>query len=231
MEVLIAAVIGLIAVAGMLILVANTFASSSTTIRITGLTEEMRTAMQIMTRELRRANYHDTYAACFANEDCIANLGINGVVKNITIDGGSGGDCFWFWYDRPQGGSTPVGINNEQVAAFRRATDGNGVGSIEMSVSGTGTPNCNDDSANWQPLTNPEIYDITAFAVTDTGSFTSTVSTAGSVLSVNRIGLAMTGSLVNDPSIPTWMGGSGAPTVQLQDFIRVRNDVPTPPGP
>jgi type IV pilus assembly protein PilW len=231
MEVLIAAAIGLIAVAGMLVLMANTFSTGSKTIRVTGLTKEMRTAMQIMTRELRRANYHGTYAACFGDDNCIAALGISGVVKNITINGGSGGSCFWFWYDRPQGSSTPVAIGSEQVAAFRRATDGAGVGTIEMTVGGTAAPNCNDDSANWQTITDPDIYDITAFTVTSTGSFASTVTAAGATLSVNRIGIAMTGSLVNDPSIPAWMGGSHTPTVQLEDFVRVRNDVPSPPGP
>ncbi len=231
MELLIAAVISLVAVAGMLMLVANTFSTASKTIRVTGLSDEMRTAMQVMTRELRRANYHGSYANCFANENCIANLGISGVVKNISINGGSGGSCFWFWYDRPQNGASPVSVSNEQVAAFRRTTNGDGVGAIEMTVSGTAAPNCNDDSANWQPITDPGIYDITAFSVTSTGSFSAPVTAAGSSLSVNRIGLAMTGSLVMSPGIPAWMSGSGTPTVQLENFVRVRNDIPSPPGP
>lgn len=231
MELLVAAVISLVAVAGMLMLLANTFGASTKTIRITGLTKEMRTAMQIMTRELRRANYHGTYAACFGNENCISNLGISGVVKDISIDGGSGGSCFWFWYDRPQSGSTPVDIGSEQVAAFRRATNGSGVGSIEMMVGGTTTPDCGNDGANWQPITDTDVYDITTFSVTNTGSFAPIVTATGSSLSVNRIGIAMTGSLVNSPGIPAWMGGSDAPMVRLEDFIRVRNDIPTPAGP
>lgn len=230
MELLIAAAIGLIAISGMLMLMANTFSTGSKTIRMTGLTEEMRTAMQIMSRELRRANYHGSYAACFNNESCIAELGISGVVTDINI-GGAASDCFWFWYDRPQGSSTPVGIGSEQVAAFRRTTNSSGVGLIEMTVAGTAAPNCNDDSANWQAITNPDSYDITGFRVTDNLSFTSAVTGAGAALSVNRIGIAMMGRLVNDPSLPAWMGGTGTPTVRLSDFIRVRNDIPNPPGP
>ena len=228
MELLIAGMISIVASAGMLALMANTLGSGTKTIKMTRLSQEMRSSMQIMTRELRRANYHGSYAACFGDENCVTNLGISGVVKDVTIDGGSGGDCFWFWYDRPQGTSTPVAVTSEQVAAFRRTTSGSGVGSIEMSVSGTGTPSCNVDSDNWQPITDPNIYDVTAFTITNTDSFTVPVTAAGTTLAVDRIGISMTGSLVDDASVPTWMGGSGVPTVQLQDFIRVRNDTSGP---
>lgn len=231
MELLVAGAISIIASAAMLALMANTLGSGTKTIKMTRLTQEMRSTMQIMTRELRRANYHGTYAACYGDENCITTLGISGVVKQVTIDGGSGGSCFWFWYDRPQGSGTEIAITSEQVAAFRRTTNGAGVGLIEMSVSGTAAPNCNVDSDSWQPITNPAVYDVTALAVTNTGSFTAAVTSTGSTLAVNRIGISMTGSLVDDASIPDWMGGSEVPTVQLQDFIRVRNDISAPPAP
>ncbi len=225
MELMVAGSISIIASAAMFILMSNALGSGTKTIMITRLSQEMRSAMQIMTRELRRANYHGTYAACFGHPDCINSLGISGVVKNITIDGGSGGSCFWFWYDRPQNGATELAVTSEQVAAFRRTTDGSGVGSIEMSVSGTDTPNCNVDSSSWQPITDPDVYDVTVFAITDTESFTTTVTGAGATVAVNRIGITMTGSLIDDSSVPAWMGGADAPTVQLQDFVRVRNDI------
>jgi prepilin peptidase dependent protein B len=231
MELLIAGAISIIASAGMLVLMANTLGSGTKTIKMTRLSQEMRSALQIMTRELRRANYHGTYATCFGDADCVGTLGISSVVKDIAINGGSGGSCFWFWYDRPQNGGTEVAVTSEQVAAFRRTTDGSGVGSIEMSVSGTGAPNCNVDSDSWQPITDPNVCDVTAFAITNTESFATTVTGAGATMAINRIGISMTGSLVDDASIPEWMGGSAIPTVQIQDFIRVRNDVSSPPGP
>lgn len=231
MELLVAGVISIVASASMLGLMANTLGTGTKTIKMTRLSQEMRSAMQIMTRELRRANYHGTYAACFGDDDCVGTLGISGAVKNISIQGGSGGSCFWFWYDRPQNGGTEVAVTSEQVAAFRRVTNGNGVGSIEMSVIGTGTPNCSIASTAWQPITDPDVYDITAFAVTNTDSFTSTITSAGATMAVERIGISMTGSLVDDASIPAWMAGSDVPSVELQDFIRVRNDISHPPGP
>ena len=231
MELLVAGAISVVASAAMLGMMANTLSSGTKTIKMTRLSQEMRSAMQIMTRELRRANYHGTYAACIGDVDCVGTLGISSVVKDISINGGSGGSCFWFWYDRPQNGGTEVAVTGEQVAAFRRATNDSGAGSIEMSISGTGTPSCNTDSDSWQPITDPNVYDVTAFAITNTESFTSTVTGAGATLAVNRIGINMTGSLIDDASIPAWMGGSDVPTVQIQDFIRVRNDISHPPGP
>jgi type IV pilus assembly protein PilW len=230
MELLVAGAISIVASAGMLMLMASTLGSGTKTIKMTRLSQEMRSAMQIMTRELRRANYHGTYAACFGDDGCVTTLNIDSVVKEVTIDGGSGGSCFWFWYDRPQGTGTQIAVTGEQVAAFRRTTDGSGVGSIEMSVSGTTTPNCNTDSDSWQPITDPNVYDVTAFAVSNADSYTAAVTAAGATLAVNRIGITMTGSLVDDASIPAWMGGSGIPTVQLQDFVRVRNDTSSPPS-
>ncbi len=230
MELLVAGLISVVASAAMLALMANTLGTGAKTIKVTRLSQEMRSAMLIMTRELRRANYHGTYADCFGNANCLADEdatggNISNVVRNISIDGGSGGSCFWFWYDRPQNGATELAVTGEQVAAFRRTTDGSGVGSIEMSVSGTGTPNCNADSSSWQAITNSDVYDVTAFAITDTESFTTTVTGAGATMAVNRIGITMTGSLINDASIPAWMGGEDALTFQLQDFVRVRNDI------
>ena len=101
-----------------------------------------------------------------------------------------------------------------------------------MSVSGTGTPNCNVDSDSWQPVTNPAVYDVTALEITDVGSFTAEVTSGGSTLAVNRIGITMTGMLTADASVSSWMADpEDRPTVQLQDFIRVRNDTAAPPAP
>ena len=84
MELMIAAAISIIASAAMLALMANTLGSGTKTIKMTRLTQEMRSAMQIMTRELRRANYHGTYAACFGDENCITTLGIR-VLSNRSL--------------------------------------------------------------------------------------------------------------------------------------------------
>ncbi len=75
-ELLVAGVISLIAATGMIIVMANTLGTGSKTIQMAKVTQEMRTAMQIMSRELRRANYHSTFMACYGNVDCLSTLGI-----------------------------------------------------------------------------------------------------------------------------------------------------------
>lgn len=239
MELLVAGSISIIASTGMIVLMASTLGAGTQVIKMTGLSQDMRTSMQLMTRELRRANYHSTYAVCFGDVDCRNTLGLTGVVKAVTIDGGSPGSCFYFWYDRPQAsGVTPVEVTGEQVAAFRRKTDSNGVGIIEMSVSETDTPDCScgqgedDNSAcaddRWQPITDPKIYDITSLVVTNDLSFAIPVNSTGANLAVDRIGITMIGGLIGDANMPTWLQGGNAPSVTLQDFVRVRNDISSP---
>jgi len=236
MELLVAGMISIIASTGMVVLMASTLGTSTQAIKMTGLSEEMRASMQLMTREVRRANYHSTYMVCFGDVDCRNTLGLTGVVKTVTLDGGTPTSCFHFWYDRPDAAAALV--TAEQVAAFRRKTNAAGVGLIEMSVAGTDAPDCScgdgedDNSAcpddRWQAITDPEIYDITNFAVTNDLSFVLPISSAGANLAVDRIGITMTGSLIADASLPAWLQGGGAPTVTLQDFVRVRNDISSP---
>ena len=56
MEMLVAGMISLIALSAMVIVMANTLGTGSQTIQMARVSNEMRAAMQIMTRELRRAN-------------------------------------------------------------------------------------------------------------------------------------------------------------------------------
>lgn len=225
MELLVAGTISIIASSGMIILMGSTLGTATRTIEMTGLSEQMRTSMQIMTREMRRANYHSTHAVCFGDVDCRATLGIADVVKTITIDGGSGGSCVYFWYDRPD--ATATAVTGEQVAAFRRTTNAAGTGLIEMSVSGTAAPDCGGTDASWQAITDPNIYDITNFAVTSDESYTLSINSVGANLAVDRIGITMTGKMAVDPSLPGWMTDAGS-SLTLVDFIRVRNDISSP---
>lgn len=225
LELLVAGVISLIAMSGMIILMANTLGTGTQTIKMTRLSQEMRTAMQIMTRELRRANYHSGYAACFGNINCRADLGITTRVLPVTIN--NAGTCFWFWYDRPQDpDGTQLAVTGEQVAAFRMRDNANGVGVIEMSVVQTGQPNCAGTDGTWQPITDPDVYDITGFSVTS-GQFTTAVNSVASLVT-DQIGIAMTARMASNASLPSWMQGNAAPEFSLQNFIRVRNDIPTP---
>jgi type II secretory pathway component PulJ len=234
MELLVAGMISVIVSSGMVILMASTLGTGTQTIKMTKLSSEMRSAMQIMTRELRRGNYHATFISCYGDPDCIATLGIAGEVGEINING----DCIWFWYDRPQRCPTSsctlaelaaaqTAITAETVAGFRRTVTG-GIGIIQMTTSGTSAANCTA-TTGWFDITNPQLVDITAFNVDDAvTNFASYEYTVNGTQSIERLGITMSGKLRSNASLPTWMQDPDAPLLTIQDFVRVRNDVFAP---
>jgi len=235
MELLVAGMISVIVASGMVILMANTLGTGTQTIKLTKLSSQLRTAMQIMTREMRRANYHKTYASCFGDLNCLATLGVTDEVSEINISGTN--DCVWFWYDRPQRcpGSTctaaqlldaQTDITAETVAGFRRTTTG-GIGVIQMTTSGTSAANC--PTQGWVDITNPDLVDITNLNVTDAvPNFTSYTWTVNGTQSVERIGVTISGKLKNDASLPGFLQATGENLLTVRDFIRVRNNVIRP---
>lgn len=233
MELLVAGMISVIVASGMVILMANTLGTGTQTIKLTKLSSQLRTAMQIMTREMRRANYHTTYASCFGDLNCLATLGVSSEVSEINIDG----DCVWFWYDRPQRCPTSsctaaqllaaqTAITAETVAGFRRTTSG-GIGVIQMTTSGTSAANC--PTTGWVDITNPDLVDITDFDVNDAvPNFASYTWTVNGTQSVERIGVTVSGKLKNDASLPAFLQANGENVLTVRDFIRVRNNVIRP---
>lgn len=225
LELMIAGATSIIASAGMILVMANTLGSSSQAIQMTRVTQDMRTAMQIMTRELRRANYNATFMSCYGDTDCLNNLGIASKVGNIGISDNGDSDCLWFWYDRPQS-DTEVTLMSEPVAAFRHTT-ASGVGKLQMTTALTGTPDCEKD-ANWFDITNPEVINILTLNINDAGSFSETINSVGDIQNIERIELVMTAQLVSQPS--SWLGMETSNSQrELREFIKVRNNTVTKP--
>ena len=237
-EMLVAVVISLIAVSGMVLVMATTLGTSTQTIEMARLTQEMRTAMQIMTRELRRANYHPGFIACLGNTGCLGNttaddLNIDTWVKQVQLGDSVGSDdCLWFWYDRPQFGELGV---DEPVAAFRRTENADEIGIIQMTTtrSETSDPTCNTDADNddWVDITDPNIIDVLTFTITNTESYVETISeVGGATQTVDKIGLTIEAKLTVDASVPVWIQNQNdaGPTRELDDFVKVRNKTIAP---
>jgi Tfp pilus assembly protein PilW len=241
-ELLVAGIISLIAAAGMVIVMANTLGTGTQTIQMARMTQEMRTAMQIMSRELRRANYHAGYMSCYGNTGCLTNMpglgDISSYVKEVGITDNGDSDCFWFWYDRPQRCPSPpctaaelaaaqVPVTGETVAAFRH-TIISGIGRLQMTTASTAAPNCNL-SAGWFDITDPDLIDVTAFNVSDAASVVETFNAAGDTQSVERIALAMTARLTPDAAVPGFLQTGTNPNAarELTEFITVRNHTTT----
>jgi len=223
-ELLVAGVISLIAASGMVLVMASTLGTGSQTIQMARLTQEMRTGMQMMSRELKRANYHSTYLSCYGNVDCLTTpLTITNRIGDINITDNGDSDCFWFWYNRPQ--STDV--TGDPVAAFRRTEIG-GIGTIQIFIEDGGNDHatCPTDSGSdvWVDITDPEIIDVLTFNVSDAASFVEVFNAAGGSQNVEKIALSMTAKLKDDASVRSWIQANTNASRELTEFVSVRNN-------
>jgi len=209
MEMLISMALSLLAVTIMVVLMASTLGAGAESIQMLRLSQEMRASLQLMSRDLRRANYHSGFLNCFANANCRSDLNITAYVNTIQIN--AAGNCFWYWLDR----DSDADLSNDAVGGFRHSTI-DGVGVIQMRISGNAAANC-DDGTDWELITNPDIVDITNFSISNADSYTESLSAVGDMQVVEKIRLSINGRMAGNPSVQK----------VLQDLILVRNDIQT----
>ena len=212
MEVLIAMSISLVVTASMIALMANSLGSTARIVNMTKLSDDLRTTMQMMTRDVRRSSYNANSMFCYANADCGSDGAVT-LAGDITINATN--DCFTFLTDRDHDGDS----TNNSAGGFRRVIS-SGVGVIEM-WTGNAAPDCSvaAGTAGWVQITNPESMDIFVFSVDDNLSYTEVIldDGLGNILSekVRKIRMNMRGRLVVDNSIVR----------RIEDVISVRNDL------
>ena len=209
-EMLISMALSLLAVTVMVVLMANTLGTGSATIQMSRLSQELRASIQLMSRDLRRANYHSGFVNCFANFDCRDDLGIAAYVNTININ--AAGTCFWYWLDR----DGDADLSNDAVGGFRYSTI-EGIGVLQMRIAGNSAANCEDD-AGWELITDPDTVDITSFNISNSDSYTDSLSSAGDVQIVEKIRLYINGRMASNPAVNR----------EIQDLILVRNDIQSP---
>jgi Tfp pilus assembly protein PilW len=218
MEVLVAMSISLVVTASMVALMANSLSSTARIIKMTKLADEMRVAMQMMTRDVRRSSFNGDSMLCYANEDCGTDgtpITLAGDISLTDTDSDGSNDCFTFQMDRNYDGDS----TNDEVGGFRRVNE-SGIGAIEMYTGSAGVvANCASDNG-WVRITDPEDMDIFAFVVDDDLSYTQAIQTdsAGNPLvsqKIRKIRMNLQGRLVVDPTIVR----------RMEDVISVRNDL------
>jgi hypothetical protein len=224
MEAMISLALSLVVTMGMVMLMANSLGTATRIIHASQLTDELRNAMSMMTRDVRRANYTANAIFCYGNSDCGEPGGIAEQTGDIVI--ANSGTCFTFTLDRGFNGNAA----DDAVGGFRRM-EIDGVGIIEMWTGASGTaPNCGSaaGAAGWLPLTDANVVNVTEFTVNDDDSFTSPVVEGGGVTFDNRqrqVKITLQGQLVLEESLVSV--GALADTVverRLEDTIYVRND-------
>lgn len=210
METLIATALSLIVTSTMVALMASSLSHTARIVKMTKLTDDLRTSMQMMTRDVRRSNYSANAVNCFANPDCAAD-GTLGSAGDVQISADN--DCFVFLLDRDHDGD---GTENAP-GGFRWVSEDGG-GYIEMWV-GDSSPDCSASNGNWAAITDPEIFVVTSFAVDDSLSYTEVIWDDGdgnqSVQRVRKLHLSITAQLAVDESIERTM----------EDVISLRNHV------
>lgn len=210
-EMMVALVVGLIIIGGVLTFTVSTVDSVGRNIGATRIMQELRGAMAVMTREIKRAGY---------DRDAIEGIA-RGVFPSgyaqITINGA--GDCLLMSYDRVgvnDGGNVP---GAGEWKGFRRAVV-NGRGVLQINTR-SNPPSCTTNT-DWVDLTSPTDVSITGFTLTQTNlAPIPSGSTAGGAITValREIQIQMRGALVSDPA--TQRG--------LDERVRVRTDVVTFP--
>lgn len=215
MEVMVAMSVSLIVTAAMIALMANSLSMTARIVQMTKLADDMRIAMQMMTRDVRRSSFNAQAMQCYGNEDCATDGSLT-LADDVAIVEGS---CFWFEMDRGFNGDS----TDDEAGGFRwrsRTVEDLTVGWMEM-YTGDTQPTCEEPAgtAGWVAITDPEEINITAFSVDDVLSYTENVleDVHGTIIQqkVRKIRMRLQGQLVVDPSIVR----------RMEDVISVRNNL------
>ena len=218
-EAMISLALSLIVTSAMVVLMANSMGTSTRIIQMSQLSDELRNAMSMMTRDVRRANYSANAIFCYGNAACGDSGGIAEQDGDIQISGG--GSCFTFNLDRNFDGDS---IDDADGAAgFRLEDNGSGIGVIEMWTGGA-SPNCSDGAGadGWIELTDPNTVNITVFNINDAESITEEILPGEPTAFTNRqrqIQISLEGQLTLEEDM-----GNVMVTRRIEDVIYVRND-------
>ena len=235
-EAMVGVVVGLIVSGAMLAMMGNTLGTSTRTIEMARLSQELRSVLQLVTRDVRRSSYNAEAIRCFSNIDCGSDgTFANGLPGDITIN--ETNDCLMFEMDRNHDGDP----TNDPPGGFRLASI-DGIGRVQM-WTGTGETTCNSTHSSWVNVTNPDLIDVQQFeaclkidssdtkcngllpdgtgdpSVPDELSFSDVVEDDGlgklTLQRTRKLYLRVGAQIINDEAI----------TKTLVDVIRVRNDI------
>ena len=217
-ETMIAIALSLVVTTAMVVLMGNSMGTATRGIHMTQLTDELRNAMSMMTRDARRANYSANSIYCFGHSQCGFAGGNAPQAGDIFV--AAGRQCFTFTLDRGFNGDA----TDDAVGGFRRVVDG-GVGVIEMWTGAAGAdPNCAAGAGanDWIALTDPNVVNVTGFIVDDGGSITKEIQESPTSTFTSRqreLQITLQGQLVLEEA-----RGDVVVEREVIDSIYVRND-------
>lgn len=213
-ELLVSILVSLIVIAAVTSLVLATLRMDTETLRMTRLTQDMRSVMALVTRDIRRAGY---WPHAIEDIGTGASLNPHDEITFDDLDLGDGLDaiCILYSYheEEDNAGNTldPTIVEAPEREGFRLDPDNLW---IEAADPISGPTDCDTDSG-WITLTDDlpggRVIEITelAFRTVDSDPF----ATAGGV-TIREIVVSLEGRLADDPAV----------TRRIEETIRVRND-------
>ena len=215
-ELLIAAAIGLFLLAGLTDFLSRSLVASGRNLQDARLTQDLNVAMDLITRDLRRAGYSST-----AQDATLAPVASDNPFTAGNEDGGinmATAGCILYSYDFAPSPAVPGARDPNERLGFRLRD-----GAVEAGIN---VDNCNPAAtAGWQQLTDPTLTTITGltFEYLDAdGNVTTFPFVSASKASLpdrwavctRLIRVTLTGQLLNTPAVNR----------TLTQNVRVRND-------
>lgn len=216
-EFMIAMTAGLIVIGAVTVFAVSTGKSTSSNIRAARVMQDMRSALSLIEREVRRSGF-DEKALSYAGA-CV-DVATNCPLSTFSSVVVSTPTCLIVSYDKATS-TNPGTVVAGEYHAYRLYTNSSGVGTIQANLTDD-PPDCASASTAWQDVTNADVSNITALQFIDR-SKSGTPAVGGCVRS--RIGLY---AYVQDIEIQitgSWKDPAGIVTQRtLDETVRVRND-------
>jgi prepilin-type N-terminal cleavage/methylation domain-containing protein len=214
-ELMIALVAGLIVVGALLTFTVASVRANAQTVQATRLTQDLRTTMSLLVRELRRAG-HDRTA-----ESRVGTSTNSSRFTGLTVS--PDGDCVVLAYSRlDHSDATP---RAGEWRAFRRVEIG-GVGVVQANFQ-SNPPVCGSNDG-WVEVTNPRQVNITAlnFDATASNSIIAGLPVGIDSIGIRQVALTLSASLVSDPVVVRTV--TEAVRVRADEVVFTPPVVPTP---
>lgn len=169
-ELLVGVAVGLLVVLGAIAIYVGTSKGGREIILVNRFNQDMRTVMDIIVSDLRRAGYAAAGPATGANAFTVENGGGVAPVTNIRITGDAGNRCLLFAYDTTwrAGGASVAGQVDTGIDFGGFRLDNGAVQALRSAdIAGT---DANCAQLDWEDLNDPGVVRVTALNVDFVGS-------------------------------------------------------------
>ena len=206
-ELLIALAIGSVVLTGLLGIFETTVKHSNATLNAVRLDQDLRTAMDMISGDIRRAGF-------WGNAKNNIGLGVNNnpfmtTTTDVTIN--NAGNCILLSYDKNGDGAiAALGAGDDERYGYRLS------GQVLQARLPNAAFSCTSASTTWEDITNPKIITMTGLSFTkDEKSIDLDNSGAGvAALILRSITITLSGQLATDASV----------SKTLTQQIKIRND-------